>query len=150
MAGDMDISPSGGNIICRNSSQAIILDTYYYSDWNAEAPDEAVSTDFYDMASGKLCCQLNAERPQEKWAWYQTLNEDHFPVPDNRHLPVFPYNGSYINENPDGLKAIHNSQFTIHNGGTMYDLSGRKVQSSMFNVQLRKGIYIKDGKKVFR
>ena len=33
------------------------------------------------------------------------------------------------------------------NGEAVYDMAGRKVQSSMVNVQLRKGIYIINGKK---
>ena len=147
MAGGMNISSEGGDIICRNNSRAIILDTYYLTDWNTGQATEAISTNAYDMACGKLCCQLNAGRSEERQAWFQTLDEDRYPVPDNRHLPVWYYEDAYVNESPDGLKEMHNSQIPNHNTGTIYDLSGRIVQSSMFNVQLRKGIYIKDGKK---
>jgi len=158
MVGKMNISSSGGDVICRNNNCAIIQDTYYYpNDWNAEIPSNAISTNSYDMASGALCYQLNAGRTDDKRAWYQTLTEDHFPVPDNRHLPVWLYEGAYVNESPDGIEAIHNSQFIIHNEDAVYDLSGRQVfngqsstvngQWSMVNGQLRKGIYIKNGKK---
>ena len=43
-----------------------------------------------------------------------------------------------------------NGQWSIVNGQSVYDLQGRKIngQSSMFNVQLPKGIYIVNGKKV--
>ena len=149
MAGGMNISSEGGDIICRNNSRAIILDTYYLTDWNTGQATEAISTNAYDMACGKLCCQLNAGRSEERQAWFQTLDEDRYPVPDNRHLPVWYYEDAYVNESPDGLKEMHNSQITNHNNGTIYDLSGRNVQSSMFNVQLRKGIYIKEGKKLY-
>ena len=46
-----------------------------------------------------------------------------------------------------GIKSMHNSQCTMHN--EVYDLQGRKVngQSSMFNGQLKKGLYIVNGKK---
>ena len=52
-----------------------------------------------------------------------------------------------------GIETIHNSsqssgaggtQFIIHNGDAVYDLSGRRVDNS----QLPKGIYINNGKKI--
>ena len=52
---------------------------------------------------------------------------------------------------PSEETSIHNSQFTIDNGA-VYDLQGRKVngQSSMVNGQLKKGVYILNGKKVVK
>ena len=49
-------------------------------------------------------------------------------------------------DDPDGIEAIHNSQFTIHNSnkGAIYDLSGRKMP----NGNLPKGIYIRNEKKI--
>ena len=49
-----------------------------------------------------------------------------------------------------GVGSIQNSKFKIQNGGEVYDLSGRKInfQLSTFNSQLKKGIYIVNGKKV--
>ena len=50
----------------------------------------------------------------------------------------------------DGIRSIHNSQFTIHNE-EVYDLSGRKINSSLFTLHSslkKKGVYIirtKDG-----
>ena len=70
---------------CRNNSKAIVLDTYYYTDWNAQVSADAKSTDYYDMRSGKLCYELNAGRTDGKQAWFQTLDEDSHPVPDNIH-----------------------------------------------------------------
>ena len=49
------------------------------------------------------------------------------------------------------LDAMDNGKWTMDND--VYDLSGRKVangQWSMFNVQLKKGIYIVNGKKVVK
>ena len=46
-------------------------------------------------------------------------------------------------EDPDGIRSIENGQLTIDNDGGQYDLSGRKVDS-----QLRKGIYIRQSKKI--
>ena len=151
MIGKMNISSSGGDVICRNNNSAIIQDTYYYPDgWNAVIPFNATSTNSYDMASGALCYQLNAGRTDDKRAWYQTLSEDHFPVPDNRHLPVWFYEGAYVNESPDGIGEINHGGLAIDDDGAVYDLSGRQVfngQWTMGNGQLRKGIYIKNGKK---
>ena len=163
MTGKINISSNGGDIICRNNSRAIIIDTYYYSDWKANAPADAIRADYYDLVCGKLCYQLNAGRSEEKQAWFQTLSEDCFPVPDNRHLPVWLFAGSYVNDSPDGIEAIHNSsqssgaggtQFIINDGTSVYDLSGRRVNTeatSSFSTphsSLQKGIYIKGGKKI--
>ena len=144
MAGDMNISSSGGDVICRNNSKAILQDTYYRSpaqgSWGI--PSNAISTDSYDMACGKLCCLLNAGRSEDSQAWFQTLDEDRYPIPDNRHLPVWYFESSYVNESPDGVKLVHSPQSIVHSHGT-YDLSGRQI----VNYNLSKGIYIKDGKK---
>ena len=50
----------------------------------------------------------------------------------------------------DGVEPPGNSQFSIANSQSVYDLSGRKVNSqfSIFNSQLKKGIYILNGKKL--
>ena len=69
-------------------------------------------------------------------------------------------------DSADGIGSIHNSQlplrsrdslatpsaFIIHNEvDAVYDLNGRKINSqfSTFNSQLKKGIYIHNGKKIF-
>ena len=141
MMGDMNISSNGGDIICRNHNNAIIQDTYYYIDWNISEPTDAISTDWYDMACGKLCYLLNAGRTEERQAWFQTLGEDSHPVPDNRHLPVWCFDNSYYNENPDGIRQpIVNGKWQ---DGKWYDLSGRSIIGTP-----PRGIYIKDGRKV--
>ena len=147
MAGAMNISSTGGDIICRNNGRAILFDTYYLSDWGETVPADAISTDFYDAASGKLCCQLNAGRSEERQAWYQTLNEDRFPLPDKRHLPVWLYNGSYINESPD---AISHALSRVEGNRNWYNLSGQMVSSKWLNAKRPRGIYISQGRKVVR
>ena len=49
----------------------------------------------------------------------------------------------------DNATAIHNSQFIIHNEGEVYDLGGRKIDSSLFTLHssLKKGVYIQEGIK---
>ena len=51
----------------------------------------------------------------------------------------------------DGIQSIDNRQQTTDDSQSVYDLSGRKIahgQLSMANGQLKKGIYIVNGKKV--
>jgi hypothetical protein len=125
MAGTMNISPSGGDVICRNNINAILRDTYFLSGWDAETPSEAISTDSHDMVSGRLCYLLNAGRTDESQAWYQTLDEDPYPVPDNTHLPVWCHENAYTNEDPDGIPDLMTSDKSLN--GKYYDLSGRRV-----------------------
>ena len=49
-----------------------------------------------------------------------------------------------------GEESIQDSKFKIQNGEAIYDLSGRKFDSSLFTLHssLKKGIYIVNGKKV--
>ena len=51
---------------------------------------------------------------------------------------------------PDGMASIQNSKFKIQNGEGVYDLAGRKINSSLFilHSSFKKGIYIVNGKKV--
>lgn len=53
---------------------------------------------------------------------------------------------------PTGIEVVHSSQFTVHNGDGVYDLSGRQINANdslnLNNLGLKRGIYIKDGKKV--
>ena len=141
MMGTMNISTNGGDVISRNNGNVILLDTYYLPTWSATVPDAAIGTDRYSMACGKLCHQLNAGRTEERQAWFQTLDEDQHPVPDNSHLPVWSYNGSYFNESPDGLADVSLPQWGSREGA--FDLQGHRVLGTP-----RRGIYITDGKKL--
>ena len=49
----------------------------------------------------------------------------------------------YVEPLPDGIEVINNGQLIIDNKA-VYDLSGRRVGDS----QLKRGLYIKNGKKV--
>ena len=143
MAGTMNLSTEGGDVICRNNTNAIIADTYFLPGWSATVPADAIATDTYEARSGALCCLLNDGRAEERQAWFQTLDEDFLPVPDNRHLPVWFFDGTYVNESPDGLSA------QLANGKSSdekwFDLSGRRVLGTP-----SRGIYITNGKKVLR
>ena len=141
MIGNMNISSNGGDIICRNNSRAILFDTYYITSWSGSVPIDAISSDIFDMMHGKLCYELNAGRSEDQQVWFQTLDEDRYPVPDNRHLPVWYYEGSYFNENPDAIDIVALPRREDKKG--IYDLSGRRIIGTP-----TRGIYIKDGKKI--
>lgn len=141
MTGSMNISSTGGDIICRNNSRAILFDTYYLTTWDASVPADAISTDRHNMTNGKLCYQLNAGRSEERQVWFQTLDEDSFPVPDNRHLPVWYFDGSYYNESPDGIDIVALPQRKNEEG--IFDLSGRRILDTP-----TRGIYIMNGRKI--
>ena len=51
-----------------------------------------------------------------------------------------------------GIKTTDNRQQTTDYDGAWYDLSGRKINSSIFNLQssIKKGIYIHNGKKIIK
>ena len=56
-----------------------------------------------------------------------------------------------LEESPDGIVEVENSKLKVESyDGAVYDLSGRRVQQSMSNDQLPKGIYIQNGRKVVR
>ena len=99
------------------------------------------------LASGEICYNLNGD--QEEIIWFQTLESDAYPVLLGDHLQVWKYDDLYSNDSPDGIFEIQNSKFKIQNEDEVYDLSGRKINSSLFTLHssLRKGIYIINGKK---
>ena len=139
MLGKMSITSDGGNMISRNPGNTIITDCYYMSNWRTDIPADARMTDEVDMATGALCCQLNGGRTADKQAWFQTLKEDPYPVPDRRHLPVWFYEGSYVNEDPDAVTQIAAEPAP---SAAVYDLSGRRLTG-----QPAQGIYIMNNKK---
>ena len=99
------------------------------------------------LASGEICYNLNGD--QEEIIWFQTLESDAYPVLLGDHLQVWKYDDLYSNDSPDGIFEIQNSKFKIQNEDEVYDLSGRKINSSLFTLHssLKKGIYIINGKK---
>ena len=99
------------------------------------------------LASGEICYNLNGD--QEEIIWFQTLESDAYPVLLGDHLQVWKYDDLYSNDSPNGIFEIQNSKFKIQNEDEVYDLSGRKIDSSLFTLHssLRKGIYVINGKK---
>ena len=84
------------------------------------------------LKNGEVCELLNAG--QETAQWTQAANN---PVPFVA-----------AEDDEDGIADVNVNDNA--NDGAIYDLSGRKVnsQSSTLNSQLKKGVYIVNGKKV--
>lgn len=103
------------------------------------------------VASGELCYLLNEYSGQDTPVWFQTIGKDDHPVLDPTHgIVLLADDGTFFNEDTDGIASINNEQLTMKNGSAVYDLSGRKmfnVHCSTFN-GLKKGIYIVNGKKI--
>lgn len=138
MAGSFTCDSEGCNMICRNSSNAILINTYYLSHRDVPVPSDAICTNAYDMAQGALCYQLNMGGTDGKQAWYQTLNADAHPVPDSRHETVWLHEGMYVNEAPDAILApLARTKAT-----GIYDISGRRLTGTP-----HRGFYIVNNKK---
>ncbi|MBP3711682.1 MAG: endonuclease/exonuclease/phosphatase family protein [Bacteroidaceae bacterium] len=93
---------------------------------------EAVSAD--RLASGEICYRLNGD--QTSISWYQTLGEDDYPVLLPDHLPVLLQDGTYVNDDTDGIKDLIFKQ-----GSTVVNLAGQRL------MKVQKGINIINGKK---
>ena len=83
---------------------------------------------------------------------YDRTESGYVLAPDgNSHVyaeDISPF--TYIWEDPDGLERIQNPESEIQNREGVFDLSGRKINSqlSTVNCELKRGIYIVDGKKI--
>ena len=118
-----------------------------YPDQNATVIDKT------QLTSGELCYLLN--EGNSTLVWFQTLLEDDYPVLNNSHAEVLlADDGTFFNEDVDGIESIHHSPFTIHDYA-VYDLNGRRINaaatldSQLSTVNLRKGLHIirtRDGK----
>ena len=89
------------------------------------------------LVSNRLVLDFTAQRP--------VVRNNYLKTTYNKTDTLVMYVSAI--DDPDAIKATRANSVS---DGTVYDLSGRKIsgQSSMVNGQLRKGIYIKDGKKV--
>jgi hypothetical protein len=143
--GNYNVGTNGSDVFCRNNSLLIQDNCYYYTNWNVAVPVGVKKTNPSDYKNGALCYQLNGSRQEGEMAWYQNLSVDPFPVPDSRHQPVYLWHdGTYHNDDETAINKIKNDRVKSEKyDDAVYDLSGRKINS-----QIKKGIYIQNGKKV--
>lgn len=133
------------------------IEGYYYQDMSdtmlrgrpqsyncySTYPDKCATViDATQVSSGELCYLLNQGNDEEATVWYQTIGLDDYPIFDTSHAEVLlAEDGTYYNEDLDGIETIQNSKFKIQDA--VYDLSGRRVNS-----RFKKGVYILNGKKI--
>ena len=94
------------------------------------------------LANGEICFKLNGD--QSEVNWYQTINEDAYPVLIASHETVLfdETLGFYnlIDGVPVGIKDIENAPMTVDHA--IYNLAGQRLS------KLQKGINIVGGKKI--
>ena len=123
------------------------LNNCYYLNAIGEAQGTQMSLEQFQ--NGEVCYKLNGD--QSDIHWYQNIGVDEFPVLDSTHKSVvFDETNGYHNATDDDEDGISFTPTLSEDEGAIYDLSGRKIDSSRFTLRhsLRKGIYIINGKKV--
>jgi hypothetical protein len=118
---------------CRGTAK---FNNCYYL--NAIGSAQGTQMSLEKFQNGEVCYKLNGD--QSTINWYQTIGEDAFPVLNESHQIVIFEDGKY--SNADGIRDIEYSPLNMEH--SIYDLSGRKLSKE----QLKKGIYIVNGKKV--
>ena len=135
-----------------------MIEGYYYKDMSdamlrgnpkssscySTTPDknaEQIKPD--QVANGELCYLLNEYGGQDSPVWYQTLGVDDHPVLDPTHaIVLLADDGTYYNEDTDGIISAKGIAKTEKFANTIFDMSGRRINS-----QLKKGVYIRNGQK---
>ena len=96
----------------------------------------------YELANGEICFKLNAGQTETNW--YQTINEDDYPVLNTGHETVLfneaeGYFYNLVDGVPVGVKDVERSLTTDQ---SIYNLAGQRLS------KLQKGINIVNSKKV--
>ena len=103
----------------------------------------------YELANGEICFKLNAGQTETNW--YQTINEDDYPVLNTGHETVLfneaeGYFYNLVDGVPVGVKDVERSlttdQSIYKQGSTIVNLAGQRLS------KLQKGINIVNSKKV--
>ena len=127
------IAPADANYLTRKGDNVTFNNCY--SLYGSQATRMTAD----DVISGALCYALNGD--QSEITWYQTIGVDPYPVLDSTHS-IVSKNADGTYGNPDGINMItadDRKRIT-----DIYDLCGRRVNNS----QLKRGIYIVNGRKV--
>ena len=91
---------------------------------------------FEDVASGKLCYELNEGANQT--IYFQTLGSDDHPVLDRTHLRVVYQNGEYVNGSNATAITTHDSLPNTQHSSSTYDLLGRSTDGQQPGIQIVK------------
>lgn len=84
---DIQVQTGGSNTYCRNSGNGHYTNCYYLHHFN-DTPSGCKAIEAEDLLSGKATFNLNAGNTTDP-AWYQTLQQDAYPVPNSTHGIVF-------------------------------------------------------------
>ena len=143
MLGDMDVDVSGSNMLARNPGTAILSNCYYCSPWLAEVPRNARPVSQAEQQDGSLCYLLNRGMTDGRQAWYQSLEDNPYPLPDKRLPVVYYVDGTYTNTLPDAI-ASPMATAVRSADGRIYDLSGRRITRPL------RGIYVQGGRLIVK
>lgn len=126
---------------CRGN---VRLNNCYYLNPVGAAQGTQMTLD--QFRSGEVCYKLNGN--QSNIHWYQTINEDTYPVLSTDRYQVF-FNAeeniyyNLVNGIPVGIGEIAESnQLTADGGQGIYNLAGQRLS------KMQKGINIINGKKI--
>ena len=120
------------------------LNNCYYLNPIGEAQGKKMTLE--QFRSGEVCYKLNGD--QSELHWYQTINEDTYPVLSPDRYQVFFNEEESIYYNlvdgiPVGINEIEgDSQLTADGGQGIYNLAGQRLS------KMQKGINIVGGKKI--
>ena len=128
VTGDITVSTTNSDLLARNSSNVISTNNYFHGEWNASnSCENVVILSTSQVTSGEACLLLNNVRTGDEMVWYQTLGEDDYPVPDNRHMPVWYSNGIYSNEIPITIGSTGYATFCSRYPLDFSEVSGMKA-----------------------
>ena len=114
--------------LCRTNSNVTMNNCYYL---NRTGTLQGTQITEEELASGELCIKLNGD--QSNITWYQTLNEDEMPVPDDSHLRVYGAGKTFMNITDDASFKYFVS-LVIEEETELYE--GMVVQKSLVETYL--------------
>lgn len=108
---------------------------------------EMVANGYFAMGGGTLKKATDTAYGLAPYRWYMEVTDRYGNPVNLGEVKIMCLDDEWEETGIDEL-TMENGQLTMKN--SVYDLSGRKLSNSkLLNGQIRKGIYIKNGKKVF-
>ncbi|MBO7069379.1 MAG: hypothetical protein J6W52_12030 [Bacteroidaceae bacterium] len=129
----------GATLYASEQTEATVSnwDTYFTirGTYNTLSSSELAGNTFYAVENNSLLMGGAAGGSLEAFRWFITVTDRNGRQSAIKRIKIF--------ESNDAIDAIESTPALSENEGAVYDLSGRKV-----NGQVRKGVFIKNGKKV--
>ncbi len=125
MIGNISVQTSGSNIFSRNGDYATIVNSYYQTDWRAPNNNgQSYATTDQKVRNGEVCYALNNGVTDGTQAWYQTLGEDEYPVPDATHGTVMSDGTNFFNQG---------ARYSLLDGTTYAENVGQQVKEFIYH-----------------